>query len=163
MLRKTVVLIAFAALAALAGCPGAEKTAPSSSAPDFTLPDLSGKKVRLADQKGKVVLIEFWATWCPPCRSSIPVIERLHRTYGGKGLVVLAISMDEGGWDKVKAFTAEQGITYSVLQGNDDVSTKYLVRMIPAVFLVDKQGNIAKQFIGGGSEADMEKEIKALL
>ena len=163
MLRKTVVLLALVTLVVLAGCPSREKTAPSSSAPDFTLADLSGNKVRLSDQKGKVVLIEFWATWCPPCRASIPGIERLYRTYGEKGLAVLAISMDEGGWDKVKAFSEEHGITYPVLQGNDDVATKYMVRMIPAVYIVDRQGTIAKQFIGGGSDQDIEKEIQALL
>jgi len=150
-------------LALLPGCISKEKEAGSAAAPDFTLQDLSGKKVSLSGLKGSVVLLEFWATWCPPSRASVPGLERLHKSYGGKGLTVLAVSLDEGGWDKVRDFSAEHKITYSVLKGTDDVSTKYLVRMIPAMYLVDKQGIIRKQFLGEGNDAELEKEIKALL
>ncbi len=162
-MSKKILFASMVALALLAGCTSKEKEAASAAAPDFTLQDLSGKKVTLSGLKGSVVLLEFWATWCPPCRESIPGIERLHKAYGGKGLTVLAISYDEGGWDKVRDFIAEHKITYSVLKGTDDVSTKYLVRMIPAMYLVDKQGIIKKQFLGGGNDDELEKEIKALL
>jgi len=145
------------------GCTSKEKGNATAAAPDFTLEDLSGKKVRLSGLKGSVVLVEFWATWCPPCRTSIPGLERLHKEYGGKGLTILAISVDEGGWDKVKDFIAEHKATYTVLKGTEDVSSRYQVRMIPAMYLVDKQGIVKKQFLGGGSEEDLEREIKALL
>ena len=145
------------------GCTSKEKGSATSAAPDFTLEDLSGKKVRLSSLKGSVVLVEFWATWCPPCRSSVPGLERLHKEYGGKGLTILAISMDEGGWDNVRNFVAEHKATYTVLKGTEDVSTRYQVRMIPAMYLVDKQGIVKKQYLGGGSEEEIEKEIKALL
>jgi len=160
---KNLLAAAIVIFALLPGCTSKEKESASSVAPDFTLQDLSGKKVTLSGLKGSVVLLEFWATWCPPCRASIPGIERLHRAYGNKGLTVLAVSFDEGGWDKVKDFVAEHKITYSVLKGTDEVSTKYLVRMIPAMYLVDKQGIVRKQYLGGGSEEELEKEIKALL
>jgi thiol-disulfide isomerase/thioredoxin len=160
---KNLLAAAIVILALLPGCTSKEKESASAVAPDFTLQDLSGKKVTLSGLKGSVVLLEFWATWCPPCRESIPGIERLHKTYGGKGLTILAISYDEGGWDKVKDFVVEHKITYSVLKGTDDVSTKYLVRMIPAMYLVDKQGIIRKQYMGAGNDEELEKEIKALL
>jgi len=160
---KNLLTAAIVLLALLTGCTSREKAGVSAAAPDFTLQDLSGKKVSLSGLKGSVVLVEFWATWCPPCRTSIPGLERLHREYGGKGLTILAISVDEGGWDKVREFVAEHKITYTVLQGTEDISSQYQVRMIPAMYLVDKQGTVRKQYLGGGSEEDLEKEIKALL
>jgi peroxiredoxin len=163
MSHKTIVVISIVALVLFAGCTEKEKAVATASAPDFTLQDLSGKKVHLADLKGRVVLLEFWATWCPPCRAEIPAMERLHAQYGSKGLTVLAIALDEGGWDGVKAFAAERKISYTVLRGSDDVSSKYMVRLIPSTFLIDKEGNIRKQFMGGGSDTSVEQEIKALL
>jgi peroxiredoxin len=160
---KNLLAAAIVILVLLPGCTSREKQAGSAAAPDFTLRDMSGKKVSLSGLKGSVVLLDFWATWCPPCRSSMPGLERLHKTYGGRGLTVLAISMDEGGWDNVKSFMDENRITFSVLQGTEEVSTKYLVRMIPAVYLVDKQGIIRKQYLGAGNDEEIEKEIKALL
>lgn len=150
-------------LALLPGCTSKEKEEASGTVPDFTLQDLSGKKVTLSGQKGSVVLLEFWATWCPPCRASVPGIERLHEAYGGKGLKVLAVSLDEGGVDKVKEFVTEHKITYTVLKGTDEVSTKYRVRMIPATYLLDKQGVIRKQYLGMVNDEELEKDIKALL
>jgi len=163
MSKKAIVVISIIALALFAGCTSKEKAGETAAAPDFTLQDLSGKKVRLADLKGKVVLLEFWATWCPPCRAEIPTIERLHAQYGSKGLTVLAIALDEGGWDEVKAFVTEHKISYTVLKGTDDVSTKYMVRLIPSTFLVDKEGNIKKRYMGGSSSEAVEQDIKALL
>jgi peroxiredoxin len=163
MSHKTIVLISIITIALFAGCTEKAKESSTSSAPDFTLQDLSGKKVHLADLKGRVVLLEFWATWCPPCRAEIPAMERLHTQYGGKGLTVLAIALDEGGWDGVKAFAEERKISYTVLRGTENVSSKYMVRLIPATFLIDKEGNIRKQYMGGGSDTSVEQEIKALL
>jgi peroxiredoxin len=160
---RNVAVACVVILALAAGCTSKDKGGATSAAPDFTLQDLSGKSVKLSDQKGKVVLVEFWATWCPPCRESIPTLEKLHRQYAAKGLVILAVSVDEGGLDAVKKFVAEHKMTYPVLQGTDDVTGKYMVRLIPAMFLVDKQGNIKKQFMGGGNDDELDKEIKALL
>lgn len=163
MSGKAIVIFSIITLALFAGCTSKEKEVASEAAPDFTLQDISGKKVRLADLKGRVVMLEFWATWCPPCRAEIPAIERLHTQYGGKGLTILAIALDEGGWDGVKAFAADRKISYAVLQGTEDVSSKYMVRLIPSTFLIDKEGNIRKRYMGGGSNEALEQEIKALL
>ncbi len=142
-----------------------DKTAQSSGAvaSDFTLQDLNGKNVKLSDYKGRVVLLDFWATWCPPCRASIPAIEKIHKAYKDKGLVVLAVSLDEGGWDAVKSFITEYGITYIVLKGTEDVAVNYMVRTIPMLLVLDKQGRISKRYLGFGNEEDLENDIKAIL
>ena len=146
----------------LFGCTNkSERTA--DAAADFKLQDLSGKTVKLSELKGKPVLIDFWATWCPPCRDSIPGIEKLYKSYSGKGLVVLGISLDQGGWDDVKSFVTEQGITYIILKGTDDVTTKYHVRTIPMLVIVDKEGKIYKRYLGFGDDDQLEKDIQSVL
>lgn len=146
----------------LFGCPNkSERTA--DAAADFKLQDLNGKTVKLSELKGKPVLIDFWATWCPPCRDSIPGIEKLYKSYSGKGLVVLGISLDQGGWDDVKSFATEQGITYLVLKGTDEVATKYHVRTIPMLVIVDKEGKIYKRYLGVGEDDQLEKDIQSVL
>ena len=163
MLRRFLA-VSVVIIAVSAGCTRQQNEPRGSvAAPDFTLQDLSGKNRNLSDYKGRVVLLDFWATWCPPCRAAIPGIERLHKTYSDKGLTVLAISMDDGGWDTVKSFMNEYGITYPVLKATEDVVDKYMVRSIPTLILVDKQGNLHKQFMGFATEDVLEREIKAIL
>ncbi|MFA5073792.1 MAG: TlpA disulfide reductase family protein [Nitrospirota bacterium] len=131
---------------------------------NFTLQDIKRNTVTLSDYRGKVVLVDFWATWCPPCRAAMPALENLHRTYKEKGLVILAISLDDGEWDTVRLFMKDYGITYTVLKGNSDVMEKYRIRTIPAVVLINKEGKIASKPIPGfGHEEVIEKKIKALL
>jgi thiol-disulfide isomerase/thioredoxin len=124
---------------------------------------MSGKTVRLSDYKGKVVLLEFWATWCPPCRASVPGLEKLHKAYKDKGLVLLAVSMDEGGWDEVQSYVKESGITYTVLKGTEDVAMKYRVINIPMMLVLNKEGKIAKRYLGMANDEDLENDIKAIL
>ncbi len=162
MARK--ILAASAILVVLLfGCTEKAGKSAGSLADDFTLQDLNGTDVTLSSMKGKVVLLEFWATWCPPCRASIPGIERLYEKYKDKGVVVLAVSMDDGGWDAVQSFVKEYGMKYTVLKGNDAVSEKYQVRSIPMLLVVDKEGKIVKRYLGFGSDEDVERDIKAIL
>jgi peroxiredoxin len=167
VLRRTSIAALLAVLIVsilLPGCTRKEaKKAKEVAAPEFTLEDLSGRNVRLADLKGKIVLLEFWATWCPPCREAIPGIERLYETYKDRGLAVLGISMDDGDWDDVETFVREYGIGYPVLKGNEDISTAYMIRVIPTLYLIDRNGMIAKQYVGGGNEDALDKAIRALL
>ena len=162
LLVKRFVVLSIIAMALLAGCTDRGARLDSMAA-DFSLQDMSGKTVKLSDYKGKVVLLEFWATWCPPCRASVPGLEKLHKAYKDKGLVLLAVSMDEGGWDEVRSFIKESGITYTILKGTEDVAKKYQVRSIPMMLVLDKEGKISKRYLGMGSDEDLEKDIKASL
>jgi peroxiredoxin/outer membrane lipoprotein-sorting protein len=116
-------------------------------APHFSLVDLNGKTHELDDLEGKVVLIDFWATWCPPCRKELPTVEKLHREFGQKGLVVLAITSEP---EKVaKSFVKKHNYTFTVLIDPDGgVFDKYLVSSIPVMFVVDREGRIAAHIIG---------------
>ncbi len=163
-MRKLAFLSLLVFLLAVS-CTRGEKTPAGTGAmaPNFTLQDLDGKKVSLRDLKGKVVLLEFWATWCAPCRVSIPAIEKIYTTYQGKGLAILGVSLDGGDWDSVKMFGKEFGMSYPILRGDEDVSQKYMVRTIPMFILIDRKGNISHRFLGAGNEDEIEKEIKTLL
>ncbi len=161
MFRKTLVVFAVAT-ALLLGCTNS-KVGSSAAASDFKLQDLNGKTVRLSDFRGKPVLVDFWATWCPPCRASIPAIEKLYKNYGSKGLVVISVSLDEGDWDSVKAYAAEAGITYPVLKANESVTSEFQVRSIPLVVIINKEGKVVKRYLGFGEDDDIEKDIKAVL
>ncbi len=161
--RFAALIIVISISAVLSGCTDRRVPSGGTTAPDFTLQDLNGKKVRLSDYKGKVVLLDFWATWCPPCRASIPGLEKIHKAYKDKGLVLLAISLDQGEWDSVKAFSAEYGITYTVLEGNEDVSDKYQVRTIPMLLVINKEGRISKRYLGFGNDEDLEGYIRSIL
>jgi thiol-disulfide isomerase/thioredoxin len=162
LMVKRFVVLSIVVIAFLAGC--TDRSAQSDIvASDFSLKDMSGKTVRLSDYKGKVVLLEFWATWCPPCRASVPGLEKLHKAYKDKGLVLLAVSMDEGNWDEVRSFIKESGITYTVLRGTEEVAIKYQVRTIPMMLVLNKEGKIAKRYLGMGSDEDLEVDIKANL
>jgi thiol-disulfide isomerase/thioredoxin len=162
VLVKKIVVLCIIVIALLAGC--TDRGGQSDTvAYDFSLKDMSGKTVRLSDYKGRVVLLEFWATWCPPCRASVPGLEKLHRAYKDKGLVLLAVAMDMGGDDEVRSYVKESGITYTVLKGTEDVATKYQVRSIPMMLVLNKEGKITKRYLGMGSDDDLEADIKASL
>jgi thiol-disulfide isomerase/thioredoxin len=161
MFRKVFVL-AVMVMAMLFGCTSRNETS-SASASDFTLQDLNGKTVKLSDFKGKPVLIDFWATWCPPCRDSIPEIVKLHKTYSGKGLVVLGISLDGGDWDSVRSFATQSGITYPVLKGTEEVVSRFQVRTIPLLVILNKEGKPVKRYLGVGGDDELEKDVKSVL
>jgi len=161
MLKRLVILSII--VMTLAACTDNSTPQGALAAPDFALQDMNGKTVRLSDYKGKTVLLEFWATWCPPCREAVPGLEKLHNTYKDKGLVVLAVSMDQGGWDQVTSFISEHHITYTVLKGSDDVAEKYRIRAIPMMLILNKEGNISKRYLGMGSDEEVEKDVKAVL
>ncbi len=163
MFRK-VLAVSFTAFVLFFGCTNkGEQASAEPTAPEFTLQDMNGNTVSLSNFKGKVVIIDFWATWCSPCRAAIPGLERLYKAYNAKGLVVLGISVDQGGWESVKEFGTGLGVTYPILKGNDDVFVKYMVRSIPMLVITDRNGKVHKQLIGAMSEEDLENEVKALL
>jgi cytochrome c biogenesis protein CcmG/thiol:disulfide interchange protein DsbE len=136
------------------------------AAPDFALKDADGKTVHLSDYKHKVVLVDFWATWCGPCRIEIPWFIDLERTRKDKGFEVLGVSMDDNGWEDVKPFLADMKVNYRVVIGDDTTAQAYGgVDSLPTAFLIDKQGKIAAVHIGldGGGRKEFENGVDELL
>ncbi|MHC4540369.1 MAG: redoxin family protein [Planctomycetota bacterium] len=133
------------------------------TAPAFTLKDLNGKQVSLSDFKGKAVLLDFWATWCGPCRQAIPHLEALHKKYKNRGLVVVGLN-NERNHDKVKKFAEEQ-ISYVVVLDADKQFKEYGIRGIPAAFYIDREGKIRYREIGfrPGREKEVEQKVRELL
>jgi peroxiredoxin len=132
---------------------------------DFTVKDMNGASVRLADLKGKVLLINFWATWCPPCKAEIPGIIELAAQYKDKGLVVLGVSEDDDP-ETLRKFASEWKINYPMLVGRDE--TKLFDAYgpmfgIPTSVIVGRDGVLCGRHIGPATKEEFEKEIKALL
>lgn len=133
-------------------------------APYFTLPDVNGKMVSLRDFKGKVLILDFWATWCPPCREEIPHFQNLYAQYKGKGLEIIGIAIDQGGRAAVKPFVEANRISYTILIGSEEVTNTYGgIIGIPTTFVVDRKGNIVKKYVGFRDKEVFEEDIKALL
>lgn len=156
---QLVVILVFSLF--FSACQG---NAGSSRAPDFTLLDVNSKTVNLSDFKGKVVFINFFATYCPPCRAEIPDFIKLQDKYRDKGLVILGISADEDWRHVLPDFIKRKGMNYPVLIATSKVLKDYgNVYALPTSFLLDKNHNIVKKFTGMVSESDLEPLIVQLL
>jgi thiol-disulfide isomerase/thioredoxin len=154
-------LVASAAVAADSSLltPGMRKGAPS-----FTLSDSTGKAVRSSDYKGKVVLVNFWATWCGPCKIEIPWFIEFEKKYKDKGLVVLGVSMDDEGWPSVKTYMEKMKIGYPIMLGNEEVAAKYGgMNSLPVTVFVDREGRIAARHVGLVAREEYEADIRSLL
>jgi len=119
------------------------------AAPDFTFPDLDGKKVSLSDFKNRVVFVNIWATWCPPCVEEMPSIERLHNRFKGDQFQILAVSIDAKGRDVVVPFMKKLNLTFPVLLDPEEkIRTLYGLTGVPESFVIDRQGIVVKKVIG---------------
>lgn len=133
-------------------------------APDFTLTDLTGREVKLSDLKGQVVIVDFWATWCGPCRFETPWLVELRDRYHKQGVEVIGISLDDGDVDAVKEFAKEFKISYPLVMGTQRVTEDYgPISAVPTMFIVDRQGLVRVRHEGMMSFADIEEAIKKLL
>jgi peroxiredoxin len=134
------------------------------AAPNFSLKDVDGRAVQLSDFRGKVVLLNFWATWCGPCKIEIPWFVEFERKHRGEGFAVIGISMDDDGWNSVKPFMADAGINYRVLMGNDSIAQLYGgVDSIPITFVIDRAGRIAATHVGLVSKKDYERDLEQVI
>jgi cytochrome c biogenesis protein CcmG/thiol:disulfide interchange protein DsbE len=132
-------------------------------APDFTLKQLSGEPLTLSSYRGKVVLLDFWATWCEPCRKETLFFVDLQNKYGPQGLQIIGVSMDDTP-DPVPAFYREFKMNYPVVMGNANIGEQYGgVLGLPIAFLIDREGRIQSKHIGATDPSVFEKEIKNLL
>jgi peroxiredoxin len=133
-------------------------------APDFALKDADGKLVHLSDYRGKVVLLDFWATWCGPCKIEIPWFMEMQRKNKDRGFEVLGVAMDDEGWEAVKPFVTDLKVNYRIVIGNDATAEIYGgVDALPTTFLIDRDGKIAAVHIGLASKKDFEDGIQELL
>ena len=133
-------------------------------APDFQLPSLDGSKVKLSDFRGKAVLLNFWATWCPPCKVEMPWFADLQRQYGKDGLVILGVAMDDSKPDSIQQFASEMGVNYQILLGTDKVSDDYGdVDSLPTTFYIGRDGTIVDKMVGLLDRKDIEDAVKKTL
>lgn len=133
-------------------------------APDFKLKNIEGKTVELSKLKGKTVVLNFWATWCGPCRAEIPGFIQVYDKYKSRGLEIVGISLDEGGWGDVKPFVKKYAIPYPVVLGNNTVAEQYgNIEAIPTTFIIDKDGLVVDRHIGYLKMEDFENKIKGYL
>ncbi len=136
----------------------------SVKAADFSLSTTDGKTLKLSDLKGKVVILDFWATWCPPCRKGIPDLIDLKKRYGSKGLEVVGISVDQETKPDVVPFMKDYGINYPVVYGDNSVVMNYGgIRSIPTSFIIDREGKVVANYVGLYPKQTYENQIKKLL
>lgn len=154
-----------AAALALAAVGANAAVTPSASAPDFTLPSLDGPNLRLQEQRGRVVMINFWASWCGPCRVEMPHLARLYEKYRGSGFTVLAVNIDESP-QKAASLATQLGMRFPVLLDTDKkVSRLYDLSTMPSTVLVDRDGRVRYVHRGyrDGYEETYDKQIRELL
>jgi cytochrome c biogenesis protein CcmG/thiol:disulfide interchange protein DsbE len=171
-------LLTFALIAVFSGCTIKTPSAPASGAalqdePSITFNDLQGNHVTLASMKGKVVLVNFWATWCEPCRGEIPILIGMQTQYGAKGFTTLGVAMDEEGKKVVDPYvhTTQFNVAgqpslmnYPIVLGSDDIATQFggLLGM-PTSYLINRDGKIAKKYVGALNEAQIKKDVETQL
>lgn len=136
---------------------GVRAVADRGSRPQIQFPDLNGNMWQLSGQRGRVVLVNFWATWCPPCRHEIPMLMRLASRRRGVDFEMVGVAVDQYGEQKVRSFSREAGINYPVLLGPDAG-----VNTLPTSYLIDREGRVAKTYVGELDER-VEEDINALV
>ncbi|HSM87048.1 MAG TPA: TlpA disulfide reductase family protein [Candidatus Limnocylindrales bacterium] len=144
--------------------PASEGPAKGALAPDFTLKTLDGKTVQLSSLKGKGVLVNFWATWCEPCKIEMPWLVDLQKKYGPQGLQIVGVAMDDSGEKSIADFARKMNVNYTVAVGNEKVADQYGgVDGLPTSFFVDRSGKVVDKAMGLVSESVIEDAIKKSL
>jgi thiol-disulfide isomerase/thioredoxin len=133
-------------------------------APSFTVKTLEGKPLRSSDLKQKPMIVDFWATWCGPCRASMPHLSAMQKRYQKQGLTVIGLSVDESGPQGVKKFASQLGVNFTLAMANDDVLDAYgPIRSIPTTFFINRKGDIVRRVVGYIDGETMEDYVKEIL
>jgi cytochrome c biogenesis protein CcmG/thiol:disulfide interchange protein DsbE len=153
-----------ALLLLLAGCYGGSRPPRiGSPAPDFTVKD-SDRQVTLSQLRGQIVVLNFWATWCPPCRTEIPLLQRVHTAYAARGFTVVGVAMDERGWAAVTPFLAQHRVEYPVLLGNAAVARRYGgLKTLPYTLFLDRAGRVVATHAAALTETPLRRIVETLL
>lgn len=146
---------------ALTACGGGGDA--SGSAPDFSLAARDGGTVSLSSRKGKVVLLNFWATWCDSCKEELPLLRKLHAEHSGDKFELLTVSVDDDPAKAVPPFAAKNGLNYPILYADRKTMDAYAVRLLPTAFLISPDGKIARRYVGPLDERAVENDILTLL
>lgn len=137
---------------------------PHAQVPDFALRDAEGNLVRLSDYRGKVVLLNFWATWCAPCRTEIPWFVSFQHDYQARGFTMVGLALDEGGWATVRPFLQREGVNYPNLVADEAVADRFGgLTALPMTLLIDRKGQLSATYTGLVSRADYERALLAAL
>jgi cytochrome c biogenesis protein CcmG/thiol:disulfide interchange protein DsbE len=165
--RASALLLTLATIAAAADQPTVRAVLQPANerkaAPEFALKDSSGATVSLKNYQGKVVLLDFWATWCHGCKQEIPWFSEFERKYAAKGLAVVGVSLDDDGWKVVKPFLDTAKVPYRIVLGDEPTAKKYGIRTMPDTFLIDRQGRIAAAYVGLVDKDNVEGNIRTML
>ena len=174
MKRSPLVIVVVAFVVALmlyfgfhqarrSGVAGAKLTG-TALAPDFSLESLDGKTVRLSDLRGKAVLLNFWATWCGPCKIEMPWFVDLQKQYGSQGLQIVGVAMDDASKEDIAKFAKDMGVNYPILIGKDSVGDQYGgVPALPESFLISRDGKIVDKIVGLIGKGEIEDAVKKTL
>ena len=158
--RSLALALALLSAAALSACGGGDS---SGAAPDFSLASSDGRTVALSARKGRVVLLNFWATWCDSCQEELPVLQKLQREHAGERFDLLAVSVDDDPSKAVPPFAAAHGLNFAILYADRKTMDAYAVRLLPTSYLIAPDGTVARRYVGPLDERAVENDILNLL
>ena len=144
---------------------GLQQKETHATAPDFSLPNLEGKRIALSDFSGSILLLDFWATWCEPCIAELPNLNALQEKYSSRGLHVVGVVVESGSVKDLRRFLTKHEVNYQLLIGNDAVVNKYRLTVFPTTLLIDPRRQIQKKYVGSRSAKpqNVERDLQALL